>query len=231
VLGRRALVGLMAAIFGFAAMPAASYSTTAAKTKETGAKAENPTKALKACQKDKSSARRSKCVAAAIKKLQEQAAARTHHEQEDGAAKRRHEEDAAAKQRDTTKPSWLCSAEESQCGTIHVLVYTVGGVRRLAEGPPRGPQEHPRLLIGTPGERCGTNAIDMSRNCFFTEEDLLNLVPGSYEVAVVEGFPRPYWVSTRATREKGFGTHVYDSQTVTVSTGQSQEVTLTIRDK
>ena len=75
------------------------------------------------------------------------------------------------------------------------------------------------------------NAIDLSPNCFFTEEDLLYLAPGGYEVAVVEGFPRPYWFYRGATREKGFGTKVYDSQTVTVSAGQSQEVTLMVRDK
>ena len=48
MLGRRALVGLVAAILGIAAIPAASYSTTTTETKEKGAKAENPAKALRA---------------------------------------------------------------------------------------------------------------------------------------------------------------------------------------
>ena len=122
---------------------------------------------------------------------------------------------AHTKKHQTKKPPWLCSAHASQCGTIHVLVYTSGG--KKGEGT-EGPYEHnERLSIGTLGDECGVyKAADQSR-CFYTKEDPLHVAPGAYEVAVVE--------NTNETLRP----RIYDSQTVTVSATQTQEVTLTIR--
>ena len=46
MLGRKVSIGLLVAILGVAAIPAASYSTTATETKETGANAGSLAKAL-----------------------------------------------------------------------------------------------------------------------------------------------------------------------------------------
>jgi hypothetical protein len=68
VLGRKVSIGFLVAILGVSAIPAASYSTTATEIKETGANAGNLPKALKACRKDKSIARRRRCEDAVLSK-------------------------------------------------------------------------------------------------------------------------------------------------------------------
>ena len=130
------------------------------------------------------------------------------------------EEEAAAKKLDARKPAWLCSGDQSQCGALNVRVYHTDALEMTPEQRvdyerqyPHGiPVNHPSLLIGSPGEECGLGGADRSRKCFYTKKDQLYVAPGTYEVAVVEGFPRPYWIDTGTTRERAFGTHVYDSR-------------------
>ena len=147
-------------------------------------------------------------------------------------------EEAAAKKLDTRRPAWLCSGDESRCGALNVRVYhtdalemtpETGGLRTsVSAWYPRQPSVSAHRLAGL-GMRPGRRGSVAQMLLHQRRPALCG--SGSYELAVVERFPRPYWIDTGTTRERAFGTHVYDSQTVTVSAGQTQEVTLTIYDK
>jgi hypothetical protein len=96
------------------------------------------------------------------------------------------------------RPRWLCSSAASKCGTLHVLVWVEGGLKRY-EG-------RRRLEPGFPVQ-ITKRAPNGGVRTFHTTSHTLELKPGAYRVAA-------------ATRSS---TRVE----VTVSAGQEQEVTLT----
>lgn len=109
------------------------------------------------------------------------------------------------------KPQWLCSLQAPTCATLVVHVYFKSALRPRHKAEVRL-LEHFLLRLEKQGEKC-------SLRCFYTRHDTESLAPGSYEVAAV---------STNRARTQS---RPYDSEVVTVSAGQTQEVTLRIVGK
>ena len=97
------------------------------------------------------------------------------------------------------RPAWLCSPEASNCGTVHVLVWVEGGKRR--EGRRRLEPGFPVQITKRPPNG--------GVRTFHTQSHTVELTPGTYRVAA----------ATRSSTQAQ----------VTVSAGQTQEVTLTAR--
>jgi hypothetical protein len=103
-------------------------------------------------------------------------------------------------------PRVLCAAKNApDCGTVLVHVYGVGGPHPGGQHPQEGHALHIAKL-GPRGEVLGSVTTGRHR---------VSLLPGRYDVAV----------NTSATPPRG------ESATVTLSAGQTQEVTLTIPEK
>jgi hypothetical protein len=104
---------------------------------------------------------------------------------------------ARAKQASSGKPPWLCSTEASNCGTVHAVVWVRGGKRD--QGRRRLEPDFPVQITTQP-----TNG---GVRTFHSRSHTVELTPGTYRVAAA---------TRNSTRAQ-----------VTVSAGQTQEVTLT----
>jgi hypothetical protein len=106
-----------------------------------------------------------------------------------------------------------CAAKAPRCATLIVHVYGGGGPRPTPEELSRFPNGRP--LAGQPLRiaRLGPDArVHSSR---ITQRHTLRLSPGRYGVAAMSG---------------GFGTEVLATKKVTLSAGQTLEITLHINE-
>ena len=140
MLERRALIGLIVAILGVAAIPAVSYSAAGwAANKET--KAEKLSKALKACKRDKLKSKRSACEARAKQLYGSHA--------------------PISKKRGASKKSLLTSEGEQVRAPAERSAGEPTGPRGVGSAPCMGP--HGRPCGEEPGTPTGAEAEELER--------------------------------------------------------------------
>jgi hypothetical protein len=112
-----------------------------------------------------------------------------------------------------SKPRWLCSAHASSCATLIIHAYrATGGCFLEGEQPCVDPEKVVPATRPLRIEKRGPPPRGKVLSSWVTEEHELRVVPGRYRVYVI--------------RRAGFSAPASNTPTVTVSAGQTLEITL-----